>query len=59
MIDPIDRFLEEVEHELDLAHEAYWDAGLKYVPRQVWDARCEALETVRRVVVEVCDDLGR
>jgi len=57
--DPTDRFLEEVENELDLAQKEYWAAGLSYVPRQVWDARCEALELLRRVVVEVSDAYGR
>jgi len=56
--DPVDRFLVELERELDDANQSYWDAGLEVVARRVWDARIEAIEKIRDVVIQVCDDRG-
>jgi hypothetical protein len=58
LADPVERFLREVDVELENAWEKYHAVGLQYVPRQVWDMRCDALEMVRRVVEQVCDDRG-
>ena len=58
MGDPVDRFLVELERELDEANQSYWDAGLNVVARAVWDERINAIEKIRDVVVKVCDDRG-
>lgn len=58
MIDPVDRFLEELEKDLDEANSSYWEAGLNILARAVWDQRIECLEKIRAVVVKVCDDRG-
>lgn len=58
MIDPVDRFLEELEKDLDEANASYWEAGLDILARAVWDKRIDCLEKIRDVVVKVCDDRG-